>query len=547
MGSRRWVFPHEAVVVAALLAVGACAQGGGATDAGAGPATSDAVARAEALARETELPPRPAVVSAAQAVEAQALREGAGARAVRLHALAAGLLERVFRRAHRPEDAQESLDLYRAASANLALEGACDAAVRGAHLAGEASKDAGRTYAELYRIDKRAARLDAGAGCGEATADLARLAAFRPPPSVLAAIDQGLLGEGELLSLDAGARVSVVPRIVKLEQWAGEESTRLGVHLNTLSRFRVSDEAGPGGRGVRTYVELDGTELGGDARDVPMGGIVTRARAESSISGSRIVLDLSGPAYRKVFHLVEPYRVVVDIAKNPPGLLPKGKRPVARVVVDAGHGGNDPGAIGPTGLKEKDVTLDLAHKLAPVLSKRGLQVTLTRDDDRYVTLEERTAQANKVNADLFVSIHCNAAESRGRKGIETYVLDTTMTDLSARVAARENATSQAATAELASILANMRIADQASRSTRFAELLQRSAIASVGGKYTDVTDGGVHTAGFYVLVGARMPGVLFETSYISNPIEEQRLASEDYKGRLVDALANAIQAYREGR
>lgn len=540
MGFRGW---HGALA-AVILAVAACSKGG---ESGKAPVEDDAVTKAQSLAKQPDLPSRPEVLSAAQAVEAQALREGAGARAVQLHALAAGLIERVFRREHRPEDAKEALDLYRAAAQNLAFAGACDAGVRGAHLAGEAARDAGRTYAELYRIERRASRLDAGAACAAVLGDLERLAAFRPPPSVLSAIDQGLIGEGELLLGDAGARVSVVPKIVKLEHWAGDEGARLVVHLDKPARFRVGDEAGPGGRGVRTYVELDGTDLGGDPRDVPMGGIVTRARAESSVSGARVVLDLAGPAYRKVFHLVEPYRVVIDIAKNPPGLMPKGRRPVARVVVDPGHGGTDPGAIGPTGLKEKDVTLDIAHKLAPQLAKRGLQVTLTRDDDRFVTLEERTARANGFGADLFVSIHCNAAEARGRKGIETYVLDTTMTDLSARVAARENATSQAATAELSSILANMRIADQASRSTKLAELLQRAAIASVGAKYTDVTDGGVHTAGFYVLVGARMPAVLFETSYISNPVEEQRLASDEYKGRLVDALVNAVQAYREGR
>jgi N-acetylmuramoyl-L-alanine amidase len=540
VGFRGW---HGALA-AVILAVAACSKGG---ESGKAPVEDDAVTKAQSLAKQPDLPSRPEVLSAAQAVEAQALREGAGARAVQLHALAAGLIERVFRREHRPEDAKEALDLYRAASQNLAFAGACDAGVRGAHLAGEAARDAGRTYAELYRIERRASRLDAGAACAAVLGDLERLAAFRPPPSVLSAIDQGLIGEGELLLGDAGARVSVVPKIVKLEHWAGDEGARLVVHLDKPARFRVGDEAGPGGRGVRTYVELDGTDLGGDPRDVPMGGIVTRARAESSVSGARVVLDLAGPAYRKVFHLVEPYRVVIDIAKNPPGLMPKGRRPVARVVVDPGHGGTDPGAIGPTGLKEKDVTLDIAHKLAPQLAKRGLQVTLTRDDDRFVTLEERTARANGFGADLFVSIHCNAAEARGRKGIETYVLDTTMTDLSARVAARENATSQAATAELSSILANMRIADQASRSTKLAELLQRAAIASVGAKYTDVTDGGVHTAGFYVLVGARMPAVLFETSYISNPVEEQRLASDEYNGRLVDALVNAVQAYREGR
>jgi N-acetylmuramoyl-L-alanine amidase len=222
-------------------------------------------------------------------------------------------------------------------------------------------------------------------------------------------------------------------------------------------------------------------------------------------------------------------------------------RTVTRVVLDPGHGGRDTGAVGASGVKEKDVTLDVANRVAPVLATQGVQVVLTRDDDRFVSLEERTARANAFGADLFVSIHCNASEGRGRRGIETYVLDTTRDEIAARVAARENATTQAASAELASILGGMRMADEAQRSTRFAQLLERAATTSVQTKYGDAVDGGVHTAGFYVLVGARMPSVLFEVSYISNATEEQRLGSVEYRQLLADAIANAVQAYREGR
>ena len=127
------------------------------------------------------------------------------------------------------------------------------------------------------------------------------------------------------------------------------------------------------------------------------------------------------------------------------------------------------------------------------------------------------------------------------------MLDTTTSDMASRVAARENATSQAASNEVAQLLASMRLADQASRSTRLAELLQRSALASVASQWPDATDGGVHRAAFYVLVGARMPAVLFETSYISNANEEQRLGAADYQQRLADAIVNAVKAYKEGR
>ena len=270
-------------------------------------------------------------------------------------------------------------------------------------------------------------------------------------------------------------------------------------------------------------------------------------RTEPTSTGTRVTLDLDGPAYRHVFYLPEPYRIVIDIARHPPGATARNRRVVERVVVDPGHGGTDPGAIGPAGVREKEVTLDVAHKVAPLLARDGLTVILTRDDDRFVPLEDRAARANAFGADLFISIHCNAAENHMRHGVETYVLDTTKDEIASRVAARENATSQAATAELGSILASLRLADQATHSLHLAELMQKSAAASLRDRYPDTLDGGVHTAGFYVLVGARMPSILLETGYISNPLEEQRLQSDDYSQRIADAIVNAVRAYRQGR
>jgi N-acetylmuramoyl-L-alanine amidase len=243
----------------------------------------------------------------------------------------------------------------------------------------------------------------------------------------------------------------------------------------------------------------------------------------------------------------EPYRVIVDVARRPPGVRGTGSREVSRLVLDPGHGGSDRGAHGPSGVEEKDVTLDIAHRVAPVLAAQGIQVILTRDDDRFVSLEERTARANEFGADLFVSIHCNASEGRVRRGLETYVLDTSRDEIAARVAARENSTTQAASSDLAAILGGMRISEEARRSRRLAQLLLRASTTAVQIKYGDAIDGGVHAAGFYVLVGARMPAVLFETSYISNAVEEQRLASAPYRQLLADAIVNGVRAYREGR
>ncbi len=317
--------------------------------------------------------------------------------------------------------------------------------------------------------------------------------------------------------------------------------------LDRPAPYRASDDVVPGSALPRTSLDLDGVDSSGVRADTPETGIVTRVHAEPTSTGSRILLDLDGRAWRRVFYMAEPYRIVVDVARRPPGGTERAPREVSRVVLDAGHGGRDTGAVGLEGTAEKDVTLDVAHRAARILMSLGIEVLLTRDDDRYVTLEERAARANAFSADLFVSVHCNAAENRTRRGVETYVLDTTRDEVAARVAARENETTPEASAEVARMLGSMRLADQGQRSTRFARLLARSARATLRMKYADTIDGGVHFAGFYVLVGARMPSVLFESSYISNPVDEERLATDDYRQLLADSIANAVKAYREGR
>ncbi len=507
---------------------------------------------------------RSEALALAESVESGALREGAGARAVALHGLAARVLERVFRIEGREQDAKEAILLFRTASRDLSIEGACENAERAAWLAGDLARDAAVTYAELYRVERRMAGplpLPAdheggtsrpvaapGACAARIEQSLTVMSAFRPPAQILESIEEGLAGEGDvpLLAVNAGAHATERAQIVRIEPLPGKDAARIVVALNRPAHFRLGDELAPGGGSPHTFLELDGVEVGAAPRDVPLAGIVTRLRSAPTSTGTRITLELDGSGYRRVFYLPEPYRIVIDIARHPPGAATQSRR-VERIAVDPGHGGTDPGAIGAAGVREKDVTLDIAKKVAPLLARDGLVVVLTRDDDRFVPLEDRTARANAFGADLFVSIHCNAAENRARHGIETYVLDTTKDDIASRVAARENATSQAATAELGSILASLRLADQAGHSMHLAELTQRSALGSMRDRYPDVLDGGMHTAGFYVLVGARMPSILVETGYISNALEEQRLSTDDYRQRLADAVVNAVRAYRQGR
>jgi N-acetylmuramoyl-L-alanine amidase len=499
------------------------------------------------------------------------VREGAGARAAALHLAAARLVERVWRIEGRERDASEALDLYRAAARDPAAPVACEASLAGARLAGDAARDATVTYTELYRTQRRfaplrdpssadaAALLEAGeparAGgrCRRDVEDaLVALAAFRPPQRVLDAVEAGMAGDGTRAlptpAPDAGVAVSEgPPQIVRIESWPGRDAARIVVVLDRPAGYRIDDEVLGDATAARTFLDLDGVDVGAAPRETASRGVVARIRADPTSTGTRVSVDLDGRAYRRAFVMRDPYRIVVDVAHHPPGITGRSPRAVSRIALDPGHGGKDTGATGAGGLREKDVTLDIARRVAPVLRGKGVQVFLTRDDDRFVSLEERTAKANAFGADLFVSIHCNASEKGARRGVETYVLDTSRDELAARVAARENATTQAATAELASILGDLRLADQSQRSTRFAQLVERAASSAIGARYGDAVDAGVHTAGFYVLVGADMPSVLLETSYISNPVEEQRLGSEEYRQILADAIANAVKAYREGR
>jgi N-acetylmuramoyl-L-alanine amidase len=511
--------------------------------------------QARAIAEgQAALPDRTEALAIAEAIEGRAEREGAGARAVALHATAARLLERLWRVEGHDQDASKAIALYRAAARDLGAVGACNAALVGARLVGDVSRDGAVTYAELYRLLRRLALAQevddrASSPCTRAIEEaIDALAAFRPSRGSLEAIDDELAKRGPVdHSGDSLFSEPRAPKVTRVESWPGHEAARIVLVLDRAAGYRVGDEVPVGATDPRTFLDLDGVELGSVPSEIASEGIVTRIVAERTSTGSRISLDLDGHAWRRVFDMHEPYRIVVDVARSPPGARGGGPRTVSRLVLDPGHGGSDTGARGPSGLEEKDVALDIARRTAPVLAAQGIQVVLTRDDDHFVSLEERTARANAFGADLFVSVHCNASEGRGRRGIEMYVLDTSRDEIALRVAARENETTQAAGGEVASILGGMRMADAAPRSKRLAELLLRASTTAVRMKYGDAVSGGVHAAGFYVLVGARMPAVLFETSYISNALEDQRLGDPDYRQLLGDAIANAVRAYREGR
>jgi N-acetylmuramoyl-L-alanine amidase len=532
-----------AFLLVALLACGDRAQTS--LDPNLGAEVGDVALARHLAERQTTVPSRAEAGRVARAIEARAVREGAGERAADLYALAAGIAERTWRVAGDDRDGIWALTLLHSASGSAQSNAACDFALRAGRLAGELAHDASRTFAELVDVRRRfAARgrpsaADADDCLGELEQTLSSLVAFRP-------VEEPEPSEAPAASAGVAVSTPHPPQIARLDVWPGRDSTRVVIVLDRPGTYRTGDEVIAGTTTPQTFVDLDGVDLGRAVPEMVLRGIVNRVRAQPTSTGSRVTLDLEGQAWRRTFVMMEPYRIVVDVARQPP-FSDRGLRQVSRIVLDAGHGGKDTGAIGQGGTLEKEVTLEIADRAARVLRAEGLDVLLTRDDDRFVSLEERTARANAFSADLFVSIHCNASEGRTRRGLETYVLDTTRDEMASQISARENATTPGATAELASMLSSMRLADQAERSNHFARVLERSGLATLRMRFPDTVDGGVHPAAFYVLTGARMPAALVETGYISNPIEEQRLDMQEYRQLLADSIVNAVKAYREGR
>lgn len=218
---------------------------------------------------------------------------------------------------------------------------------------------------------------------------------------------------------------------------------------------------------------------------------------------------------------------------------------IGRIVIDAGHGGHDTGTIGPSGLMEKDLCLDIAHRLGKMIEERlpGTDVYYTREDDSFVPLENRTALANQWKADLFVSIHANSSRDHSARGVETYYLNFTASEDDMEVAARENAQSQSNIHELRDFIKKIANNEKAEESRELASEIQESLSGRLRRYSRQVKDRGVKRAPFVVLIGANMPSVLAEVSFLSNPTDEQALKKGEHRQRVVEGLYRGIEHY----
>jgi len=217
---------------------------------------------------------------------------------------------------------------------------------------------------------------------------------------------------------------------------------------------------------------------------------------------------------------------------------------IGKIVVDAGHGGHDTGTIGPNGLEEKDLVLDVALKLGKLLEdKLGAEVVYTRDDDTFIPLETRTAIANKEQADLFISIHANSSDDPTARGVETYYLNFTSRADALEVAARENAVSEKSIHELQDLVKKIALKEKIGESREFASDVQRSLYAGLSAKSPSLRNRGVKKAPFVVIIGANMPSILAEISFVSNPDDAKKLKTNDYRQRIADSLYKGVSRY----
>ena len=220
---------------------------------------------------------------------------------------------------------------------------------------------------------------------------------------------------------------------------------------------------------------------------------------------------------------------------------------IGRIVIDPGHGGHDTGTIGPNGLEEKDLVLEVGRRLGKLLETRlGAEVVYTRKDDTFIPLETRTAIANQQRADLFISIHANSSHDSAARGVETYYLNFTSSPEALEVAARENAVSEKSIYELQDLVKKIALKEKIEESREFAGDVQESLHSGLAAKSPAIRNRGVKKAPFIVLIGANMPSILAEISFVSNPADEHRLETSEYRQRIAESLYHGIAKYVDG-
>lgn len=355
-----------------------------------------------------------------------------------------------------------------------------------------------------------------------------------------------------------------------IRHWSSNDTVRIVIDLSGTVEFTKGRLSSP----ERLFFDLKNCKLPKSLQSnyaININPIKMVRLGQFNSTTVRVVFDIDNPDYDfKVFSLEDPVRLVVDFLPKSQGEPAKDK-PIPEptkesipdtkteakltpqqkkiVVLDPGHGGHDPGAVGPSGIYEKDIVLDVSLKVRDYIAKNypNIEVHLTRSRDVFIPLEQRAQIANRLNADLFVSIHTNAAPNRMARGIETFLLNWTDDEEAMKVAARENAISikqmKEMKNEVSIILTSLERETKRDESVKAAGYVQNALVNNITAEHPRVPNLGVKQALFYVLVGAKMPSVLTEISFISNKEEEMLLSSDPYRDKIAKSIGDGINAY----
>ena len=392
----------------------------------------------------------------------------------------------------------------------------------------------------------------------QAKTKLTELSKLYNPPDNKSPVASHLSPEGDNLPIVSGIRY-----------WSSHEYTRIVIDVDSTVIYTQENLKNPD----RLFIDIHNSKLSSEIKE-PISindGLLKNVRAgQNQKDLVRVVLELDSISSYSIINLNNPFRIVIDVdgsvkkdgqevkglSKTPQPTEPPNSQPpsfnnISRIVIDPGHGGKDSGAIGKRGLMEKTVVLDIAKRLKALIEKNtNYKAILTRETDIFIPLEERTVIANIKKADLFISIHANASRKRDAIGIETYFQGIPRTDEERETAARENMSGMEDRLSgddniLEFILADMRNTHKINESSQLAGVIQDSLIEGVSLKYDAIKNLGVKQAMFYVLHKAKMPSILIETSFISNPREEKRFRDSKYRDQIALSIYNGIKTYIE--
>ncbi|HEY6413334.1 MAG TPA: N-acetylmuramoyl-L-alanine amidase, partial [Edaphobacter sp.] len=307
---------------------------------------------------------------------------------------------------------------------------------------------------------------------------------------------------------------------------------------------KVEATSVPTSRPIAAVVPGAGSREEGVGSSKPAGADIAVAPPRSSGT------SLSGRKGKKGAAVVDPAapaRAAVPTADGETSLVRALGLKIGRIVIDAGHGGHDSGTLGVDGLEEKDVVLDVALRLGKILHDRlGAEIIYTRSDDTFIPLETRTAIANKAQADLFLSIHANSSSDASARGVETYYLNFTSQPDALEVAARENAVSDQSINQLSDLVKKIALKEKIDESREFASDVETSLYGGLQKGNAGLKNRGVKKAPFVVLIGANMPSILAEISFVTNPKDARQLREPDYRQRVAESLYKGVAKYAGG-